>query len=203
MLPLLGIGTSLLGGALSLFGGRGQKREARRLLQQNQEDQKRIDADNAGTLGIATDMANSGLPSQQYAQAMQNINRSQNSAINAAQTRRGGLGSIASIQRNSNDALLGLDVANANMRNQNKRGLISLRQNQSADKQQRNLYNRDYAQGLMGAGNANQMGGIDKAIGGIGTSLYLNGGLGLGSRAQRDPFENISGRAPRPTQISY
>lgn len=197
----IGVGTSVVGGALSFFGGAAQKREAKKLLAQNQEAQRGIDSENAGTLGIATDMANTGLPSQQYAKALQNINRSQNAAISTAQSRRGALGSISSIQRNTNDALLGLDVQNANARNQNMKNLLGVRRSITGDKQARVLGDKDYAMSLQGQGNANQMGGIDRAIGGVGTALYLNGGLGLGNGGYKDPFENISGRAPRPTQI--
>lgn len=57
-------------------------------------------------------------------QVYQNIGRNANAALGAAQDRRGGLASIGAIQQGSNDASLGLAVADAQARMSNIKNLM-------------------------------------------------------------------------------
>lgn len=136
---------------------------------------------------MAKGLAASGLPAAQYQQGQQNIQRNQISSINAAQSRRGGIGLIGNIQQRTNDANLGLDVANANARRQNMQGLMAANSAVAGyrDKawgwNKQNKYNetRQYALSLQGAGNQNIMGGIDSALGGA-VAQWGGGSMGGG-----------------------
>lgn len=157
----------LVGGAISLFTGAGQKRKARNLINQPYPEYK-----------IPTEVvqaASEGLPSEQYTQAMRNVQRQQNAAISQAQDRRGALGVIGKTQQASNDAMLNLDVANAKARQQNQMRLGTYR-DKAWDWNVKNKYNRDfnYGMNLLGAGNQNFSGGLDRLAGGVG--LLAGGG---------------------------
>jgi hypothetical protein len=118
-------------------------------------------------------LAGQGLPSQQYAQAMRNLQRTQLSSLMAAHDRRGGLGSIAGIQQGTNDASLNLDTADARMRLQNEQGLMNVNNQVAAT--QRDLFQKNirdkhtqdygYAMRLKGQGNQNMFGGLDQLLG--------------------------------------
>lgn len=160
-----GVG-SIAGGLINLSVAGKQKRDGRNLINAKMPEYQ-IPTE-------VTQAANEGLPSEQYRQAMQNIQRQQMQSLASAQTRRGGLSSIGGIQMLSNDAMGKLDVANAQARQQNQFKLAGYK-----DKQwQTNIkdpYTRNYNYGmqLLGAGNANTIGGLDKVGAGLG---YLAGG---------------------------
>lgn len=194
----------LVGGLVKgLFGGK-QRREAKKLLAAPRPEYN-IPQEILQNKGMAEQLSGSGLPSAQYAQAQQNIQRQQNSAIQAAQTRRGGLGLIGNIQQRTNDATLGLDVQNAKMKVQNMQNLMGVN-NQVAgyrdkafqlNKLQPYEEQRAYGMSLMGAGNQNIAGGIDTALGGI-VSQYgggMSGGFSSGS--------GLFGRSRRKSNTPY
>lgn len=120
-----------------------------------------------------TDNANKGLPSEQYSQAMKNIDRNKAFTISGAQDRRSGLGMLARTQQSANDATLNLDVANAKARMENQKILAGYK-----DKQwqynTKGKYDRDYNYGmnLVGAGNQNISSGVDDLISGVGSAAY-------------------------------
>lgn len=155
-----GIG-SLAGGLIGLIAGAGQKKKGRDLLNQPHPTYH--------IPGEITQAANEGLPSEQYAQAMKNIQRQQVAAQTSAQNLRAGLGMIGQSQQLSNDAGLSLDVANAQARQKNQRVLAQYK-DKAWDWNVKDKYQRDYNYGmqLLGAGNQNTMFGLDKAGAGIG-----------------------------------
>jgi hypothetical protein len=133
-------------------------------------------------------MANEGMPSQQYAQAQKNIQRQQIAAIGQSQDRRSGAGTIGAIQQATNDAYGNLDAASAGIKRQNQLNLQTVN-NQIAgwrdktwnwNQQQKYIQNYNLGQSLLGAGNQNEMGGIDKLIGGA-ASAYGSGYFSRGS----------------------
>lgn len=179
----VGLGSGLISG---LIGG-GQRRKGRKMLNNLVYPTYEIPKEVMDNKSIATDMAATGMPAQQYAQAQQNIQRGQNSAIQQAQNRRAGIGLIGAIQRNSNDAQLGLDVADAKARQENKMNLMNVNSQVAGyrdkafdwNKKNKYLQDRQYAMSLMGAGNQNIMSGIDKGLASI--PLFFNkGGSGGG-----------------------
>lgn len=180
-----GVGQSvsgLIGGIVGL----GQRRQARRLLRNLHRPTYNIPNEVLQNQKMAQLAANQGLPSAQYAQAMQNISRQQNQALQNTMDRRGGLMTIAQNQQSANDAMLNLDVANANARLQNQRTLYGVNsdlagyRDKAFEVNQMQPYQQkfQYANSLLGAGNQNIMGGIDKIIGG---TLGAFGGGGGGS----------------------
>lgn len=189
-----GIASGLVGG---IFGA-GQVRKANKMLRNLHRPDYVIPGEVLQNQKNAQIAANTGLPSQQYAQAMQNISRQQNQALAGSQDRRGGLMTVAANQQYGNDAAVKLGVANANARTQNRQTLYGIN-NQVAgyrDKQfdlnqmqpYQDKYN--YAQALKGSGNQNILGGIDKALGGAAGLLggdAANGVTGLigGGRTRR------------------
>lgn len=185
----------LLGAGASLITGLGQKKQGQQLAANNPYPQQQVPQAEKDNQQIAAQMANEGLPSQQYAMAMKNIDRSRSAAMRDAYDRRAGVGLIGQIQQNTNDAKAKLDVANANARIQNQRTLLGVN-NKVAGYQQdafnwnaKNKYNQDYnySQQLKGAGNANVVHSFDQLGSGLlqGASMGLFGGgrYGYGSGA--------------------
>ena len=174
-----------IGGAAGLISGlvgAGQKRKGQAILDGLKYPIEQIPQGVMDARKIAQMMANEGLPEETYARARQNIAANQNAALRAASDRRGGLMSLGSILKGSNDAYGNLDSQDANARMNNKRQLITANNNFGSwqDKIWNNnvkgKYLQDYAHGnaLLGAGNQNLMGGLDKAAGAVG----LFGGQG-------------------------
>jgi hypothetical protein len=167
-----GIG-SILGAGFSYFTGRKQKKEGNALINQKFPEYQ-IPTE-------VTQAAAEGLPSEQYAMAMKNIDRQRMASIAGSQDRRGGLATIANTQQIANDATGKLDVANAQARQANQ-----LRLGQYKDKQwQTNVkdkYNRDFQYGmsLLGAGNQNTNTAFDKLGAGLG---MIAGGSMYGGRS--------------------
>lgn len=162
-----------VGGIISGINGISQRRQAKRMLRSLQRPQYNIPNEVLQNQKMAEQAAQQGLPSQQYAQAMQNISRQQNQALQASRDRRGGLMTVAQNQQSANDALLNLDVANANARMQNQQTLYGINnqvagyRDKAFDINRMQPYQRDYqyANSLLGAGNQNIMGGIDRLLG--------------------------------------
>lgn len=181
LIPGLG---QLVGGAISGLVGGSQKAKGRRMMKNMQFPEEQMPDEVLRNQQLAEEMAAGGMPSEQYAQAMKNIQRQQIAALRAAGDRRSSMGLISSIQQGTNDATLNLDAANADMRNANKRNLINVNNNVANwksslfDKNIRSKYDRDYnyAMSLIGAGNQNLMGGIDRGLASI--PLFLGSGNG-------------------------
>jgi len=183
MLPLLAI-ASLVSGGISAFQGLSQKSQGKKMAALNPYPDQQIPQAILDNQELAKQQANVGLPSQQYQQAEKNINRNSVAALRGATDRRGGLGMVSTIQQGANDAKLGLDVADANARQQNQQQLMQQNnvmgqyQNNVWDwnKRQKYIQTAASARSLMGAGNANLNVGLDRALGGL-----LQSGIGGGN----------------------
>lgn len=132
---------------------------------QKSEGQKLIKEAGDGIPAGAVSAAAEGLPAEQYAQSLKNINQNQATAIARAQDRRLGLAAIGGIQNNTNNAVAKLDANNAMVRRQNQQRLLGF---------QDKAFQRKYGYGmqLMGAGNTNISSGIDDVISGVGGAAY-------------------------------
>lgn len=177
---LIGGGVNLVGGLIKGIVGGGQRRRGRNLLNSLQYPTESIPQEEYQNQQLAQQQAASGLPSEQYNNAMRDIQRQQMTAIRNAHDRRGGLGLISTIQQGSNDATNNLNAQDASLRLQNQRNLMNVN-NQLAGWKDKvwqnnvlNKYNRDYAygMGLVGMGNQNLMSGIDQGLSGIGQGIY-------------------------------
>lgn len=175
------IASGLVSGVAGFF----QRRAAKKMLRNLNRPQYTIPEEITKSQKMAEMSASEGLPSAQYNKAMQNIQRQQTNSVAAAQDRRSALMALPKIQQAATDAALNLDVADANARLQNQKTLygVSGQTAQYKDKafqiNQMQPYQEkyQYAQSLLGAGNQNLIGGIDKLLGG-GASLLFGGGGG-------------------------
>jgi hypothetical protein len=176
--------------AMALVGGivgHAQKRKAQKALSKLQRPEYEIPQEILRNQKMAEQAANEGLPSQQYSQAQQNIQRQQNRAISMASDRRQGLMALPGIQQAATDAQLNLDASDAQARRVNQQQLYGINaqlagfKTKQWDVNKKQLYDRDYGYNmqLLGAGNQNLMGSIDKAGSAAG---YLLGGSGGQSR---------------------
>lgn len=178
---LISGGASLVGGAIKGIFGASQRKKGKKMLNKLVMPKEELSKELLENQNLARTRATQGLPSEQYANAMKGIQRSQLSAFRAAKDRRGGLGSIAGIQQGTNDAQLDLNAKDAMMRVDNEGRLMDVN-NQIAgwksklfdlNKRQPYQQQRDYAMSLMGAGNANMMAGLDQAVAGVGQGANM------------------------------
>lgn len=189
-MPLIIGGVSAASGLIKGITGLFQKKKGKDMLKNLQYPDEAIPVELLQNQQQARINANLGLPSEQYNQAMRNIQRQQLMALRGAQDRRGGLAVLGGLQQNANDALLKLDSANAAQRLNNQKALYGINSQVAGtrrdlfDKNVRQKYiqNYNYAQGLIGAGNQNFTGGLDNIVAGGGQALYgsKNGLFGSG-----------------------
>lgn len=178
------IAGGLLSGAVGFFQRRKAKKELEKLKRPEYTTPNEI-LQNQKKAEMA---ANEGLPSQQYNQAMQNIQRQQNRALVAAGGRRSALMALPGIQQQANEQLLNLDVKDAQARRANERDLYSINSQVAGyrdkefniNKMQPYQDNLQYYRSLLGAGNQNLIGGIDKMA--SGGAMLLGAGGGSGGR---------------------
>lgn len=177
---------ALIGGTLGAVTGLFQKASAKKWLKNNPYPVEQLPSEVTENQNLARQEAATGLPSEQYADAMKNIQRQQLTALRGAQDRRGGLGILPSLQQGTNDATLNLDAKDASMKLANERNLMNVNNQVANWKSQlfksnvRDKYNRDYdyRMGEQGAGNQNLTGGLDKIFAGL-FGGSMTGGKGL------------------------
>ena len=173
--------SSLLGGGIGLISGLFQRGKANRLLGQLKRPDYEIPPE-------AIQAASEGLPSEQYSQAMRNIQSQQASSIAAAQDRRAALGMIGRTQNITNNAVGNLDARNAEARANNIRRLAGYREKAwDWNKRQKFDQDRNYAMSLLGAGNQNILGGADRIGAGIGYMAYGSEGRNRGGGSNGVP----------------
>jgi hypothetical protein len=185
MLPaLIGGIAQGVSGLISGIAGIAQKREGNRLLKRAGEET--VPQELLANQIQAQSMANEGLPSQQYNNAMKNIQRQQLLALRGANDRRGGLATVSTTQQLASDALQKLDVSDAQARRENQRFAMGV--NNQVGNFKHNIWERkyNYAQGLRGYGNQNIIGGLDKLTA-AGGSLAYGGLYGGGGRTKAAP----------------
>lgn len=192
---IIGGGAALIGGLIKGGRGRKQEKEGRKILRENRSPTYQIPTE-------ITEAATEGLPAQQYANAMKNIQRQQMQAIRGAQDRRSAAGLIGKVQGNTNDAIMDLDVADAQARLQGKRTLAQYKDKAfDINRMQPFERNYDYGMNLLGAGNENIYSGIDQGLAGIGTAAagLLGGGGGMFGGGGR----SRGGRRARTSGTNY
>lgn len=172
----------LVGGITGFF----QKRKAKKLLREaGEQPTYSIPQEILNNQKNAELAANEGLPSQQYSNAMKNIQASQANALSGAMDRKSALMALPKIQQQANNAYANLDVADANARMQNRKTLYDVGSQTAQYRDKAYQINQlqpwqrkySYAQQLLGAGNQNFTGGLEKLIGG-GIGLLAGGGSG-------------------------
>ncbi len=188
--------TDIFSGGMKGLAGLYQLSKANKWLNNNPMPVESMPRELLENKGIANNMANIGMPQEQYNNAMTNIQRQQMMAIKSAQDRRGGLAALAGITNATNTAVVNLDSADAQARTQNQRTLLGVNTDVARtrrdlyDKNVRDPYNRDfdYNMRLKGQGLQNLYRGAEGimagTIGGINdlASYYTGGMAGGGNR---------------------
>jgi len=165
----VGVGSLVVSAGVGIYKGIKQKNEAKKQLAglEGQEVPQAL----LENKQIASQLANQGLPSEQYAMAQKNIDRQNNLAIMRANSRRAGIGLISKIQQNTNDAYGNLDARNAAMRVSNTGRLMNVNSQIGGIQNKKYQSDYDYAMSLKGAGNQNINNGIDQGIAAVGSGV--------------------------------
>lgn len=172
----------LIGGITGLF----QKSKAKRLLKEaGEQPLYNIPQEILRNQKMAELNAQEGMPSQQYNNAMKNIQRAQTNALSGALDRRSALMALPGIQQRADDAYGNLDAQSAQMRRQNQQTLYNVG-NTTAQYRDKAWNTNElqpwqrkysYAQQLLGAGNQNFTSGLEKFVGGAGQMAFPGGGF--------------------------
>jgi hypothetical protein len=178
-LALIAGGAQLISGLIKGGQAKKQRREGNNIL--NEIGPEVVPQDVLDNQVMAKQMANQGLPSQQYANAMKNIQRQQLMAMRGATDRRGGLAAISATQQAANDALGNLDEADARQHMANQGQLMAI--NNQVGNWKNKIWERKYNYGmdLVGSGNQNKVSAFDSIASGIGNAAYGafgEGGIG-------------------------
>lgn len=201
-----------VGGAIKLGTGLIQRGSANRWLKNSQQPIESMPTEITRNQELATLRANTGMPSEQYNNAMKNIQRQQLLALRRAGEMGGGKGLaiLGGINEQGNDAVGNLDARDAQMRVNNEGQLIGVN-NQVAgwksrlfDQNIRQKWLRTYQQkmGELGAGNQNLVGGLDKMAAG-GLSMFGGGGNAGSVPLSRSGVDNVPlGRMPVGADIT-
>lgn len=177
------------GGLLSGVVGYFQRRKAKKELAKLSRPQYDIPQEILKNQKLAEQQAAEGMPSQQYSNAMRNIQKTQNNLLAGAMDRRSALMALPKIQQATLDATSNLDAQDAGIAVQNKRNLINVGnttaqyRDKAFDVNKMQPYNRDYNyyMQLLGQGNQNLLGGADRLLGGASQLVFGSQGSGGGS----------------------
>lgn len=174
---------NIAGGLIGGVTGYLQKRKAKKLLQAaGEQPLYNIPQEILRNQKTAELNAQEGMPSQQYNNAMKNIQESQRNALSSSTDRRSALMALPGIQRAANNAYGNLDSQSAQIRRQNQQTLYNVGnttagyRDKAWNTNELQPWQRKYNYGmqLMGTGNQNLTGGIDKLASGAG--LLVGGG---------------------------
>lgn len=208
---------NIASGLISGIFGAGQRKRGNQMMADNPRPDMVIPEAELQNKALAEQYAREGMPQAQYARNQQGISRNANAALAAAGDRRSGLGMLGRIQGSANDAQLNLDIADAAAVNKNRQNLMNTNnqlaqwQNKVWDwnKRQKYMETAATARALLGAGNTNLFGGIDRGLAGAGWAELLSG-----LTAKKAPtnsswdafgksFGNMSLGTPTPPQQTY
>jgi len=187
----------LAGAGLSAGVGAIQRGQANKWLKNNQQPMESMPTEIKQNQQLAQIRANTGMPSEQYNNAMKNIQRQQLMSLRAAGQMGGGkaLSILGGINEQGNNAVGDLDARDAQMRVSNEGQLMNVNNNvanwksQLFDRNVRQKWQRQFDQmaGQLTAGNMNLIGGADRLLA-AGGQFGANGGFnGNGNNARQRP----------------
>lgn len=178
----IGVGGAISAGSGILKGISGliQKGKANKTLK-NLKDPGYVIPDEYGkNVGIAENMARTGMPSEQYNQAQTNIQRGSQTGLRQLGKMSNPFAAIQGLARGQQEAGLSLDVANAAARRQNILGAMGARREMAGQKlaqqqyaQQSYMDKVNQANALKGAGMQNIAGGLS-SLGSVGMTAMSN-----------------------------
>jgi len=175
------------GGLIGLGTGLFQKKKGKNILKEaGEQPLYQIPQEILRNQKQAELNAAEGMPSQQYNNAMKNIQTAQTNAISGAMDRRSALMALPKILQQANNAYGNLDSQSAQIRRQNQQTAYNVGNTtaQYRDKayniNQLQPWQRKYNYGmqLLGAGNQNFTSGLDKLVAGGGMLLNNSNFLG-------------------------
>lgn len=186
-----GAAAQAAGGLLSAGIGLIQRGQANRWLKRNPEQVETMPSEIRENQNLARLRANTGMPSEQYNNAMKNIQRQQLLALRGASSMGGGkaLSILGGLNQQGNDAVTNVDAQDAQMRVSNEGQLMNANSNvanwesQLFDRNVRQKWLRQWEQmqGQLGSGNQNLVGGVDKLFA-AGGQFGASGGFGRSAR---------------------
>ena len=198
----IGASVALTAAGANYYSASRQKKKAKKALEKLNAEKpiETIPDEIIKNQELASLRAKTGLPSEQYAMAMKNIERQQAKTLRSATDRRMGLGLLASVDDNANRAKGNLDSENANARRQNER--VSMEVNNQVANWKKGIFDRnvrqvwdrnfDYNMGLLGSANQNKANAINSAVGAVGSFASSAAGGGSNSGWATGLFGNGS-----------
>jgi hypothetical protein len=177
----VGMGIAAGAGLLKAGLGFAQQLKGKKMLKKTIDPGYKIPKGFGKTLAQSEQMAKSGLGSQQYNQAQQNISRNVGTGVRALSRSANPAAGVAGLVRAQNDATLGLDVSNAAAKRQNILQAMGARREMAGQQlaQQQYAQNRYFdkvneANARIGAGTQNIFGGLSD-IGTAGVMSMMGG----------------------------
>lgn len=179
---MLGLGA--LGSIGQGIAGLFQAGKAKKMMKRLQDPGYKIPKEFAQNLAIAENMAQTGMPAEQYNKGQQDINRAGTAGLRALSRSSNPSAGAASLLRGQTDALNNLNVANASARRQNILGAMGARREFAGQKLAKQQYEQQAYSDAYNQLNAMRGAGIQNTIGGM---------SGLG---QLGLYSNIYGQSP-------
>jgi hypothetical protein len=188
----VGIGIAGVSAGAKIISGISQKHQANQINASNIRPVQSVDPAYQQNVNQAEQMAQTGMPSQQYNNSLNSINRNQTGGLLALSRSPNPSAGIASTIRAGNDATNSLDATSAGMRNQNilnlmrQRSILAQQKQNAFDYNNKDKYSENLAksQALLGAGNQNINNGLNDVGSVAGTMLkgnMFNSGNGMGA----------------------
>jgi len=178
-------GVAIGAGVLKSVGGILQSGKGRKMAKRAIDPGYKKPPGYAKNLAIAENLAQTGMPSEQYNKAQQDINRAGTAAYKGAGKSSNSTAGIASIFRAQTDAFNNLNVASANQRRQNILSAMGFRRESAQQdlaeqnyNQQRYFNTMNQANALKGAGMQNIFGGLTDVASAGATAYGYSKGYG-------------------------
>lgn len=200
----MSIFSSILGGIPIIGGiatGIAQNSEANKIDKANFRPTQTVDPIYQQNVNQAEQMAQTGLPSQQYNNTLNNLNRNLSGGLRVLGRSANPGSGLASLLRGQNDAVMGLDAQSGALRNQNllnlmrQRSILAQQRQAAFDYNNKDKYSENLAksQALKGAAMQN-IASAGNQLGQIG-ALAASGGFGgngLFGKASVNPWNTKS-----------
>lgn len=172
-IPLLAI----YGGLAAAKAGAGiyQYTQGKKRARNNNIDNQVLAKETKQNLSLAERLAREGMPEASFKNQLEGINRGTSLGIRQLQTGRNQAGNVASVVANQNRAMGNLNAMDAEARQRNQSILMRYRDVVAGEKRRGYEEEARAAQGLMGAGIQNIMGGLDTFGSGVVNSQILGG----------------------------
>jgi hypothetical protein len=210
----VGMGIAAGAGLLKAGLGFAQQLKGKKMLKKTIDPGYKIPKGFGRNLAESEQMAKSGLGSQQYNQAQQNISRNVGTGVRALSRSANPAAGVAGLVRAQNDATMGLDVSNAAAKRQNILQAMGARREMAGQQlaQQQYAQNRYFdkvneANARIGAGTQNIFGGISDigtaglmGMGGKGTATTANPTSAYNQLNPQEYLSNLGMPSPGSTQ---